>query len=619
MGADGVIYCLQELSDYDQFERLSHDLMALDGHRNIEPLGGMKDKGRDAIHRDASKGTTTVFAYSVREDWRKKLAQDCEKVKAHQHPCQRFVFLCTAMYTPHERDEAVAFVKTTYGWPLELYGLERLGVMLRTIHRQVVAQHPQIFCHPFFQVAGGLSLSPALDHVIVDHVDADTGLAHWLTRRLTLAGYSVWCRGLAPLAGASLSDTIRELVKNRGFRYICVLSHESLSVPDFAARRTMAHAVGLERGAVIVLPALARPVNNSLLDQETKRLEFARFDQSWALGLKQIEGVLSSTNCPRRAEGARELAIQSYFPADLVQIEPEVIASNLFPVKKVPEVVLRFASKKPMADDTGALAGQWAFRKVSDRESLSFHHPPRNIASRFGVTYQGGAVWATTEAIDGIKTGDLVKELIKKSLYAECQRQGLLYCEDRRIVYFPTGLLKNENLKFRRLDGVATFFAVTGERTHGRADRGKKYRYHIAPVFVPRGDPESGYEIIVRIRVRITDLEGRLYPGPAFNARRKKLCKSWWNEEWLSRTVGVMQFLAGDHELITIGTSESDRLLVDAVPRSWSSPVRLNEEGLRDTAPAIEAEEVVPSGDGEDDDEPDEIEDTEASEETSAS
>jgi hypothetical protein len=68
-------YCLQELTDYTGFESLCHDLMALEGYPKIEPLGGFNDKGRDALHLDRS-GLVTIFAYSVREDWRAKLAED---------------------------------------------------------------------------------------------------------------------------------------------------------------------------------------------------------------------------------------------------------------------------------------------------------------------------------------------------------------------------------------------------------------------------------------------------------------------------------------------------------------------------------------------------------------
>src|SRR3954447_22246677 len=99
MAADPLIYCLKELTDYDQFERLCHDLMALSGFADIEPLGGSKDKGRDALHVSRNGKSTTIFAYSVREDWEKKLKEDADKVITHSHVCNRFVFLCTERLT----------------------------------------------------------------------------------------------------------------------------------------------------------------------------------------------------------------------------------------------------------------------------------------------------------------------------------------------------------------------------------------------------------------------------------------------------------------------------------------------------------------------------------------
>src|ERR1022692_299975 len=99
MAADLIIYCLEQVTDYDQFERLSHDLIALNGYPSIEPLGGSKDKGRDALHSGKNgDGKSTIFAFSVREDWRKKLGEDAAKIAQHGHPCDKLVFLCTA---PH--------------------------------------------------------------------------------------------------------------------------------------------------------------------------------------------------------------------------------------------------------------------------------------------------------------------------------------------------------------------------------------------------------------------------------------------------------------------------------------------------------------------------------------
>ena len=596
MAADPLIYSLEHLTDYDQFERLCHDMMALDGYRNIEPIGGSKDKGRDAIHVDSSTETVTIFAYSVRENWRKKLSQDSEKIPKHGHACNRLVFLSTATFTPSERDEAVQFIRDTYGWPLELYGLERLSSMLRSTHRTLIAQHPQIFTPQFFQFAGGLSLSFSPDHLVIDHVDADSGLALWLARRLTLAGFRVWCRGLAPLAGSSPNETIRSLLNSRVHRYIAILSPASLADPEFTARRNMAVAVGGQRGTSILIPAIACPIDSSQLDLETRSLSPANFYVSWAEGLKAIESVLSSTNCPREPEGARELAIRSYFPGEILISEPEQLASNLFRVTKFPDVIHRFHSTLPLGDEDSPLAGQWAFRRVSNTHFLSFQYPPVQLMVDFGITNKGGAVWKSLSEMDGIRVDDLITELLKKSLFAECRRRGLQFSKDRKLVYFPAGLLKNDNLKFVNLNGASTHFGVVGERTQGWGDRASKYRYHIAPVFVPMGDPLSGYEIIVRIRTYITNLAGELYPARAAHLRRKKLCKSWWNEEWLNRIMGVMQFLAGDKERIVIGNTDDEAIHIERLPRMWSAPIRLNEEALGD-ARSIAEEEIITAAD----------------------
>lgn len=577
MAPDPIIYCLEQLTDYEQFERLCHDIAALDGYRNIEPLGGSKDRGRDALHVHNSDGTTTVFAYSVREDWKKKLSEDCSKVHRNGHICSRLAFFCTSAFTATQRDNAVKVVERDFGWSLDLYGLERLAVLLRTTHNRVLAQHPQLFCPPFFPVAGGLSLSPAFDHVILDHADSDTALAHFLARRLTLAGYRTWCRGLAPVAGSSIADTVRGLLENRAFRYICVLSRQSLSDPQLAMRRGVAQHVGKQRGTSMVIPALADSVDESLLDPEFRAIEPARFDNGWAVGLKQLEGVLRSHNCPREPEGACQLALRSYFPDELVLAEPEALVSNVFPVIRMPEVIHRFCSRMPLSNTSSP----WSFKQVDEKTYLSFHRPPGDLSREFGITPNGGAVWLTTNKIDGVPVEHLLIELTKKAMHAECQRRGLKKCEQTELVYFPEGLLKNDNLRFKTLDGTSTFFTVTGERRWGR-DGANPYRYHIAPEFRILHESTESWEITLRIRIRITNADGTIPSGHGVNARRKKLCKSWWNKQWLHRILGVAQFLANGSDRIEVGEEARNQLIVAATPRTWGVPIRLNEDALTD-------------------------------------
>jgi hypothetical protein len=83
MGSRVTKYDLEHVTDYIQFESFCNDLMSRQGYRNIEPLGGHKDRGRDAIDTDVSTGQVTIFTYSVREDWNVKLNEDLAKIRKH--------------------------------------------------------------------------------------------------------------------------------------------------------------------------------------------------------------------------------------------------------------------------------------------------------------------------------------------------------------------------------------------------------------------------------------------------------------------------------------------------------------------------------------------------------
>ena len=192
MGADPIVYCLEQVTDYGQFERLCNDVMTAEGYDNLEPLGGSGDKGRDAIRIcRTNPDDITIFAYSVREDWRTKLKLDANRIIEVGHNCQNLVFCCTAHYNANERDDAVNFILEEYGWRLELYGIERFRNLLSSKHERILSKHPQIFTPPFFPRAGGQPLSYSPDFVIIDFFDEDEALASWLARKLKLHGYAI--------------------------------------------------------------------------------------------------------------------------------------------------------------------------------------------------------------------------------------------------------------------------------------------------------------------------------------------------------------------------------------------------------------------------------------------
>lgn len=193
-------------------------------------------------------------------------------------------------------------------------------------------------------------------------------------------------------------------------------------------------------------------------------------------------------------------------------------------------------------------------------------------------------------------------ELVRKSLSVKCGERGLVQSPDSSQLAFPAGLLPRDRIDFRRPDGRKSFVQVVGERSVRRSGGRTRYRYHLAPAFSVHGDIGGEFVAVLRVRIRLTDLQGRSLPRRTAISRRKKLCKSWWNNEWLARTLAVSAFLANGQDEIVIGDEDDGRILIAASPLSWVVPVRLDESALDKSA--WDRDVVLPTRD--DDAEPEE-------------
>ncbi len=163
MGSRATKYDLENVTDYIQFECFSNNLMSEVGYTNIEPLGGHKDRGRDAIDVHKSTGKVTIFSYSVLEDWNDKLDEDLEKIKKHGHVCNTVVFLTTSSPTATEKDNKKEEVKKSYRWDLEFFDLERIATLVDTQHKELRFLHPDLFFMSSFIIerfSPGKDLSP---------------------------------------------------------------------------------------------------------------------------------------------------------------------------------------------------------------------------------------------------------------------------------------------------------------------------------------------------------------------------------------------------------------------------------------------------------------------------
>lgn len=573
MSADAIIYCLERVSDYRDFERFCSAFLANAGYPNIDPLGGTGDEGRDAIVRSDETGRKIGFAYTVRSDWRVKLASDCKRVHDKGHGPHIFVFVCTEALSASEKDFAHKFVSEKYGWTLDLFDIERLRVQLVGPQRHLIAQHPSIFTPPFFPQRGGQSIAESRDTILIDHVHSDTALATWLARRLSLTGFRTWCHGTAPLAGENVDETVRKLLEFRASHYLPVISTASLSDSVFLERCIIAATK-----ENFVLPCCSVVAPDISLPSRLAKLEPADFRGSWNVGLDHVLGRFGTLGIkpsldPQRG---RQIALRDYLPTQVTVAKPEPVFANVFPIR-LPKTMLVFDLRQSLTDiEMPALRKLWAFVELSAYRLVAFTPPPLHHAIPLvKVDRIPEFLWEDIPQKDGKKTFDLAKELGRRSLEVACIQKGLNFCNDRKVFYFPKRNSGEWNQTIQHVDGRSTTVQLTGERTKGWGDRASPFLYQLSPRFSLHRDADRTWNVVVNVYIRVTTPEGTVFEGKEIGRRRKIVSKSWWNKEWLARLLGVVQALQTSKGYIEIGEG-ARAVVMQTSPLSWECPVGLD-------------------------------------------
>lgn len=579
MPANVTIYCLENITDYFGFERLCHDLMSLEGYPSIEPLGGFSDKGRDAIHVDRS-GKTTIFAYSVREDWRAKLAEDASKIRKYGHTCDQFYFITTAQFTPGERDEANEYIRGEFSWNFELFGVERLRILLDITHPRVKSLHPQIFPPALISAQADAIPSTERDHVFVSYDRQDAPLADWLTRKLTAEGYLAWCEHLQMLGTERYPDDVEEAIRNRTFCVVGLYSQASLRNPDTVLHQNLALSIGKERQVDFLIPLNVDGVQIEQLDHLTRSVRFVPLENSWAKGLQLLLQRLESIGTPKILSEGKGIAAAAFLERDVLSGRTESLYSNCLRVERIPKVVRRFEAASAIPSERlGQIRFEWACRKVGRNVFLSFHDPPLSISNEFQIKPAGGISWPDVDRIDGIWSANLVSELLKKALVVKCHEKGLRFCPHTHLHFFPSGLLPGNRLNYTRPDGSKTYVRALGQRKFWRPTGSEEYQYSLAPAFSISQNLFDDFVVLVRLRVRLTNRQGEVLPRRTAISRRKHLCKDWWNDDWLNRVLAVCHYLA-DQNRIIIGKQTEEQIIVDGLPLRVEAPTGIDEAVL---------------------------------------
>lgn len=543
MPADAFTYCLEEVTDYAAYERFCSDVMRQTGYLGIEPIGGTGDSGRDALHQTEAG---TIFAYTVRKDWEQKLYSDCEKVIHHKYPATEFIFVCIATFSASKRDQLVNKVQTRYGLKLELWGIERLKAHADA---EIITRHPSIFITPFYDRVGGQILQPIRNLIVILNTDQQP-LANWLSNKLKLYGYHTWCEYLSPTGGKTADEVITELLKHR--------AQAVVDISDKSKYQQLIDAFDIK--TLLVSSQSSNPCPNPL---------------NWANVLQYVTSELSAIGVPTNPD---QLTSLPYTANDTNSIaisnKPETLYSNWFEITHLPKAIHRFTFKQTLTkQDTADLNKLWAFRKSNLDECLAFHHPNESISSRYKIESAGALIWDKQKSIDGIKTTNLIKELLRKMLTVHAIKLGIAQTEeDQPKLFYPSDYAR---IKIHFEDKKSTTVSPHGIRTFPGNPK-EQCLYSLSPSYKPLYIEDKWY-IQTVINILFFDLNENLLTGRKNNSRRKKLGKTWWNKHWRNRHLAIIQSLAEDNDSELIISQGTNQLCIAMHPVKGEVNISLNE------------------------------------------
>lgn len=414
------------------------------------------------------------------------------------------------------------------------------------------------------------------DHLFISYAWEDGALAEWLTLRLTGEGYRVWCDRFKLLGGESWPRDIDLAIKTKTFRMLHLVSAHSVDKANPSKERQLALALERERGGEFFIPLNIDGRKPTDLNWQISDIVWIPFED-WGAGLHQLIKKLDSISAPRPLhENGNRVVCEALPPPKVIRNEPETLVTNWFPFLAVPPVIKSFSATLADADKVWeALRDAWPHRK-SENRFLSLVDPPKDVDESKLLRSAGGSSWADLDKISGVRSENLVLELLNKTLICRCRTLGLKQVGSTDVLYFPPGLVDDEKVTFyppRETSTRRTHIRLSGRRRSGTSF----FRHHLA--FELRARRGAGKMLVAQLnlRIHVTDESGALSTPKRSFRRSAAVRRGWFNWQQLMRQLGIMEFLSGGTDRISLDSDPAIPFSLSRTALSYEAAARIDE------------------------------------------
>jgi len=398
----------------------------------------------------------------------------------------------------------------------------------------------QVHGEPLVAHAGDALVVDRREFLFISYATEDFAFVRWLSLKLSACGYRVWWDREQLHGGAPFPTDIDVAIKQRAFCVLAVLSHHSSHKPNPDRERSIALAIGRERGEQFLIP-LNLELKPSELPWMMSNLTFVPFMDDWAAGLRQLLSDLRSARAPCFPDEASALVHANLSQATFIVDEPEDVWLNLFPIGEVPLGISRYEWAHDVPDESLL---SWVHHREGPRACWAFEPPP----DLPGVQKPARDQYALSAyRVNGVNLNHTTSSLLRRYVEDRCRARGLVELPGKpraSSFYFPDTLPVASRLSFTLPNGRATWMQPVGIRRVWQRGQPEQVRYHLAFSFKVELTRLGLPVIQLSPSVYFTTVTGEPLDSARNVRRAKALRRAWFNDKWLARVSAIGSYLA---------------------------------------------------------------------------
>lgn len=421
--------------------------------------------------------------------------------------------------------------------------------------------------------------------VFLSHANPeDNPFALWLGARLTAAGYTVWSDLLQLTGGERFWKDINDAIRHHTAVFLPILSNASIDPAKEGVHNEIAIATTVRRALKLdhfIVPLRLERISE--IPAQLIQLTYIDFAANWADGLAQLLERLEKSAVPKEAApetaAMRAWATRHASLSGSIVDQPETLQSNWFPIRELPAHIHFYGT--PVAKDLWEqmiaelpipcrpfLRLLIAFAPIDAVQAAAGPDIPVSLEYRVPIDDFLDGARRDAPHVPAADARNIVTDLVRQAWETFAQSRGLKRhtMASAECWYVPHGLLEKDRARFRDADGKARWRAMGGVR--GKRRIRWSYGVSVRPALA-----EPSRLIVQSRAVFSEDGASLVTDGKRALRLRKWLCKSWWNDDFRDRLLGLMAVLSGDQPVLRLPLGGDAVVVVDALPLAFTAPL----------------------------------------------